>query len=91
MAPAGDRPTHRDSREAIKQGRPVQRAAERLRREAEAMERHSAELAEEIEHVRSEWERKRADDKVPGANPAQSQEGVPEEADFTTRGGEEEG
>ena len=82
MTPQGDRPTRRE----IKEGRPVQRAADRLAREADEMQQRSEELGTEIEGARSGWQRKRADQGVPGANPPESEEGVPPEASFPATG-----
>jgi hypothetical protein len=84
MTPERERPTRRQ----VKEGRPAQQAADRLAREADRMEQRSGELGAEIEQARSDWQRKRADQKVPGANPPEGQEGAPEEASFP---GKEEG
>lgn len=71
MGPERERPTRRQ----IKEGRPAQQAADRLAREVDRMEQRSDELGAEIEHARSDWQRKQADDKVPGAIPPESEEG----------------
>lgn len=84
MTPPEKRPTRRE----IKEGRPVQRAADRLAREADQMQQRSEELGREIEDARSDWERKRADQGVPGANPPESEEGVPPEASFPAKDAE---
>jgi hypothetical protein len=76
MAPERERPTRRQ----IKEGRAAQQAADRLAREVDHMEQRSGELGAEIDQVRSDWQRKRADDKVPGAIPPESQEGTRERA-----------
>ena len=76
MTPERERPTRRQ----VKEGRPAQRAADRLAREADSMEQRSRELGTEIEQARSDWQRKRADQKVAGANPPKSEESAPEEA-----------
>lgn len=41
--------------------------AERLESEADRLEERSDELGEQIEDAREDWERKKADDGVPGA------------------------
>ena len=76
MAPERERPTRRQ----IKEGRAAQQAADRLAREVDRMEQRSDELGAEIEQARSDWQRKRADNKVPGAIPPESQEGTRERA-----------
>lgn len=61
--------------------------ADELEGEAERLEQRSKELGEDISDVKQDWERKRSDQGVPGANPpAQSEdetsgqgEGVPPE------------
>ena len=45
------------------------RLADELEEEADALERRNAELAEEVQDVRRDWERKRSDQNVPGAPP----------------------
>ncbi len=90
MAPADDDSRHQDSAESIKQGRPVQRASERLHREADEMERESAELRQEIEQARTDWARKRADSDVPGATPPEGEEGALDKRGSTTEGDEPE-
>lgn len=42
---------------------------ERRERELEDMERRSEELEQEIEKTRGDWEAKKSDDSVPGAQP----------------------
>jgi hypothetical protein len=49
-----------------------------LEREADQLERHSRELESKLEETRQDWERKRADEGVPGAPPP---EGRDESAD----------
>ena len=82
MTPDGERPTRRE----IKEGRPVQRAAARLAREADEMQDRSEELGAEIEQARSDWQRKRTDQGVPGANPPENEEGLPQEASYPAKG-----
>jgi hypothetical protein len=45
------------------------RLADRLEREADELGGHSDALEERVMEVRREWDRKRADPKVPGAPP----------------------
>ena len=47
----------------------VQAAAEEMEAEIEQLEKHSAEVGEEIEATDAEWKRKQADPAVPGAEP----------------------
>lgn len=51
--------------------------AERLEEDAERMERHSEQLGEQIEDVKSDWERKERDVAVPGAQPDPGEEEEP--------------
>lgn len=44
--------------------------ADRREREADALEQRSDELEREVQKTREDWQRKRADDAVPGAPPA---------------------
>lgn len=80
MAPERERPTRRQ----IKEGRPSRQAADRLAREADRMQHRSDELGEEIEHARSDWQRKRASEDVPGAPPLESQEDSRHEPSYPT-------
>jgi hypothetical protein len=75
MAPERERPTRRQ----IKEGRAAQQAADRLGREVDRMKERSDELGAEIEQARSDWQRKRADNKLPGAIPPESQEDTREQ------------
>ena len=43
--------------------------AERLEREAQDMEKHSAEVGDRIEETKRDWEAKEDDPSVPGARP----------------------
>ncbi len=43
------------------------RLADELEQTADELERHSKELGEQTDDVRQDWERKRADESVPGA------------------------
>jgi CHASE3 domain sensor protein len=47
----------------------VQAAAEEMEAEIEELEKHSAEVGEDIEATEAEWKRKQADPAVPGAEP----------------------
>jgi hypothetical protein len=59
---------------------------ESLEREADDMQARSERLGEEISDVREDWERKKADDSVPGAQNPET--GLPPEANVTTQGDE---
>jgi hypothetical protein len=61
-----------------------QKQAEHVEREVDEMERRSEQLGEEISDVREDWERKKADDSVPGAQDPEG--GPPPEANVTTSG-----
>jgi hypothetical protein len=60
--------------------------AEQLEHEVDEMEDRSERLEEEISDVREDWERKKADDNVPGAQDPDG--GLPPEANVTTSGDE---
>lgn len=47
----------------------VQAAAEEMEKELADMEERSAEVGKDIDETRSEWEAKRRDESVPGAEP----------------------
>ncbi len=49
----------------------VQAAAEEMEAEIEKLEKHSAEVGEEIDATQEEWKRKQADPGVPGAEPSE--------------------
>jgi hypothetical protein len=57
-------------------------------REVEDMERRSQQVADDIDAAREDWERKKADDSVPGAGgmPEKAQGGLPPEADYVSSG-----
>ena len=59
---------------------------EQPEREVQEMEERSERLGEEISEAREEWERKRADDHVPGAEPEEVEGGLPPEADYVSSG-----
>jgi hypothetical protein len=48
--------------------------ADEMEQEADRLEDRSKELGEEVQDVRQDWERKRADEGVPGANPPEADE-----------------
>jgi len=52
-------------------------------READDMERRSAQVGEDIEAAREDWERKQRDDNVPGATGEPREEMPPPEPDET--------
>ena len=66
--------SERDTHESIKEGRPVERAADRMAHDADDMQERSEKLEEGIEETRQDWERKRSDQKVPGANPPEQED-----------------
>jgi hypothetical protein len=43
--------------------------ADEMEQEAQRLERRSQELGDDVDEVRKDWERKRSDPGVPGANP----------------------
>jgi hypothetical protein len=57
-------------------------------REVEDMERRSEQVGDDIDKAREDWERKKADDKVPGATgtPPVAEGGLPPEADYVSSG-----
>lgn len=59
----------------------VERLGDDLEREADRMERHSAEVGEHIDEARDEWEQRRSDDDVPGAQPRPDDEAESEDAE----------
>jgi hypothetical protein len=63
-----------------------QEQAERLEREADAMQKQSDRLAEDIGEAREDWEAKKRDESVPGAPTPEG--GLPPEANYTTSGDE---
>ena len=69
--------------------RATRQAGDRVLRETDEMEKRSEKLREGIEQARQEWERKRSDESVPGANPPESEEEPPPEASFPAKEGDE--
>ena len=65
--------------------------ADRLEQDADHLAERSADLGEEISDVREDWEHKKRDPEVPGAagNPEAAERELPPEANYTTRGGED--
>ncbi len=65
-----------------------QEQADRLERELDDMEQQSERLENRIEETRTDWERKKADEKVPGAggDPQAAEGDIPPEANYTTQG-----
>jgi len=47
--------------------------ADQMEQEGDQMEQRSAELGDEISDVRDDWQRKRADEAVPGALPPEGE------------------
>lgn len=68
-----------------------ERLHDRAEREADDLERRGEELGEDIDRARQNWESKKADPAVPGAQPEDpgqerdraDEEGPPEEAELT--------
>lgn len=46
-----------------------EKLADELEREADRLTEHSEELEDQVKDARSDWERKRSDESVPGAPP----------------------
>jgi hypothetical protein len=53
-------------------------------RQADELQERSDQLGKEIAEVREDWERKKSDDTVPGAQNPET--GLPPEANYTTSG-----
>jgi hypothetical protein len=53
----------------------VREAEGQMERQADELERRNEELGEHVDETKSEWQRKRADSSVPGANPPAPEEG----------------
>lgn len=58
--------------------------ADEMEEEADRLEDRAKELGEDVDDVRKDWERKRADDGVPGANPPAEDEDKDEDEDQTS-------
>jgi chromosome segregation ATPase len=58
---------------------------EQLEREADDLERQSDKLEEQIKDARGDWEAKKSDESIPGAQPEEDEhrDGPPPEADIT--------
>ena len=67
--------------------------ADALEREAEEMEHRSSKLEDEIGDAREDWERKKADDRVPGAagEPEAADSDPGPEAQYPTKESDDEG
>ncbi len=60
--------------------------ADKLEHEADKLESRSEELGDEVDRVRQDWQRKRADEGVPGAVPDDdTSDAAPSEKDRQTR------
>jgi phage shock protein A len=61
--------------------------ADELERELEGLEREHENLEQRIEEAGDQWERRKADDKVPGAGgePEQAEEGPEPEAEYPNK------
>jgi hypothetical protein len=62
-----------------------QRIHERAEREADDLQRRNEELGEHIDDARQDWETKKGDESVPGAQPDEEEhdDAPPPEADVT--------
>lgn len=59
-----------------------QQLVRRLERETDELERHGSEVKDAVKETREDWERKRRDENVPGAQPPEGSEADdPGEAD----------
>lgn len=59
--------------------RDPQALADELERQGRELQERSGQLGERLQETRQEWERKRRDSSVPGANPPEGPEGEREE------------
>lgn len=66
--------------------RDVDELADGLEEQANRMERRSDEVAEHIDDARDQWDRKRSDDAVPGAEPPFDTETDFQESENPARG-----
>lgn len=66
--------------------------AEQAEREVADMQKRSERLEEEIEDVREDWQRKRRDENVPGAEspPEEDEEGPPPEAEYPSKASDQD-
>jgi hypothetical protein len=66
--------------------------ADELEREIDELQEHSDKLGDRIEGAGEEWERRKADDNVPGAAGAPEEADGPEpEAEYPNKGGDDGG
>jgi hypothetical protein len=65
--------------------------ADELEQKADRLDQQSSELEERTDDVRQDWERKRSDPQVAGANPPDSSEEEEPEAGTEDRGADPEG
>jgi predicted nucleic acid-binding Zn-ribbon protein len=65
--------------------------ADELEHEADEMEERADRLEDEIGDVRQDWERKKADSRVPGAagDPEKAEEGPKPETSYPSKGDED--
>ena len=66
--------------------RELEELTDELESEAERLEKHGEEVGAHLDEAREDWERKRADGAVPGANPP-----TPEGTDFPEGGNPAQG
>ena len=60
--------------------------ADKLDKEADRLEHRSKELGENVDDLRKDWERKRSDQGVPGANPPAGEEETSDQGEEETSG-----
>ncbi len=58
---------------SVEQPEEHDKLADQMKQEGDEMEQRSADLGNEISDVRDDWERKRADEGVPGAPPPEGE------------------
>jgi hypothetical protein len=63
---------------SVEQPEQHDKLADQMEQEGDAMEQRSADLGNEISDVRDDWQRKRADEGVPGAPPPEESDESPE-------------
>ena len=79
-----------DPERKTKEERELEQAADRLGVHADEMQQRSDQLGEEIDTARQNWRRKRADERVPGANPPESEDEPYTEASFPAKEGDDD-
>jgi hypothetical protein len=66
--------------------------ADELEREADAMDERAKRLEDDIDDVREDWQRKKADPSVPGAagDPSKAEDGPEPETSYPSKGDSDE-